>query len=283
MGKLVIYYFSGTGNTLYLAKEAARLLDGALIPIVSTSDNEAVCPDTDIFGIVYPVYYNDLPAAVKAFARKLRHIEKKYVFALCNYGGCGGQSLKTLKEIIRSNGGELSAAYGIHMPQNAFKKPWVNNKRLINKSVSKIGKLAAAVKAGKRVVYKNSLLDKVLIHIHESLVIKVKASLAGYSGLTAETELDALIHSADRCFQATGNCTGCGLCVRVCPAGNIKLKDGRPVWLGRCENCLACFDWCPSKAIKGALVAKDYYYTNPEITASEIMAQQLSRNKASKA
>ena len=138
MGKPAIYYFSGTGNTLYLSRETAKLLDGELIPIVAALGDETISPDADVVGIVYPVYYNDLPAAVREFAGKLRAIEDKYVFAVCNYGGCGSNSVKSLRELIEAAGGELSAAYGIHMPQNAFRKPWENNARIVGRGGMKI-------------------------------------------------------------------------------------------------------------------------------------------------
>jgi flavodoxin len=121
-----IYYFSGTGNSLSVAKDIAAGTGGTLIPIASQVESGAVRVDSDVIGIVFPVYYGELPAIIKRFAEKLENIEQKYIFAVCTFGGSAGYSLKLLRNIIRSRGGDISATYRVHMPQNSFSKPWRN-------------------------------------------------------------------------------------------------------------------------------------------------------------
>jgi Fe-S-cluster-containing hydrogenase component 2 len=55
-------------------------------------------------------------------------------------------------------------------------------------------------------------------------------------------------------------CSGCGVCVEVCPAGAIAIQDGKAtIDQGRCHLCEACFTACPQEAIltvtEGSLVA----------------------------
>lgn len=274
MEKAAVYYFSGTGNSLYLAKALAEQLDGGLIPLVSAAGMERVCPDADVIGLVYPVFYNDLPVIVREFAAKLTGIKGKYIFAVCNYGGCGSQSIKTLEKIIEASGGELAAAYGIHMPQNAFKKPWENNLRTIERGGRKAVKIAGDVSARKKGNHLKGILNYAFLRLHPKLLPGIRDGLIKRTGLPTEASYEALVRANDRLFTAGVSCTGCGLCARVCPVGNIILDGGKPKWLGRCENCLACYDWCPSKAIEGGVAHKGYYYTNPRITAAELMAQK---------
>lgn len=281
MGKPAIYYFSGTGNTLYLAQEAARLLDGELIPIVCALGEDRVIPDADTVGIFYPVYYNDLPAVVMDFAGKLAGIENKYVFAVCNYGGCGSNSVKSLGELLKAAGGELSAAYGVHMPQNAFRKPWENNARVVARGGAKIRKIAVDVKARKKGNHLKGLLNYVFLRLHPRMLPKIKTDLASAADLPPEQDLNVLIRAGDKRYGTNERCNGCGICARACPVGNIELKDGKPEWLGRCENCLACYDWCPQHAIEGGVAAAGYYYTNPRIHMKNIAAQRRHRSGAS--
>ena len=44
-------------------------------------------------------------------------------------------------------------------------------------------------------------------------------------------------------------CTGCGACIKDCPAGAIKLEDGRAAWLRKCIQCGHCVAVCPQNAV----------------------------------
>ncbi|KKN39208.1 hypothetical protein LCGC14_0745920, partial [marine sediment metagenome] len=74
---------------------------------------------------------------------------------------------------------------------------------------------------------------------------------------------------------ADDNCTNCGICKDVCPVNNIILIDGRPQWQHRCQQCLACINFCPEKSIQfGSQTLKTQRYHNPEITIKDIKAQK---------
>jgi ferredoxin len=54
-------------------------------------------------------------------------------------------------------------------------------------------------------------------------------------------------------FFANGACNGCGLCVRKCPIGAVRLagrKNPRPFWTFSCEGCSRCMAYCPRKAVE---------------------------------
>ena len=214
-----VYYFSGTGNTLYIAKALSHSLSAALIPIASLAGAEEITPDADAIGIVYPVYYNDLPVIVKEFAGKLRGLRGKYVFAVCTYGGCGSRSVKSLGERLGASGGTLELSYGIHMPQNAFSKPWENNLRIIERAAERVEKISGDVKARKKGNNLKGLLNFVFVRLHPSLLPRIKADLAKKAGMSPETELDTLIRRADRSFHTNGKCVGLQ-----------ALRQGLPRW-----------------------------------------------------
>ncbi|UCE97966.1 MAG: flavodoxin family protein, partial [Dehalococcoidia bacterium] len=125
-----IYYFSGTGNSLHVAKDIAAKTKGILYPIASLVNQEVIEITLDKIGLIFPTYYGELPVIIKNFVSKLKGMENKYIFAVSTFGGSAGHSLKLLRRIIQENGGELSSTYRVHMPQNSFSKPWEKNTKL---------------------------------------------------------------------------------------------------------------------------------------------------------
>jgi Pyruvate/2-oxoacid:ferredoxin oxidoreductase delta subunit len=52
-----------------------------------------------------------------------------------------------------------------------------------------------------------------------------------------------------RMFKTYDTCSGCGICVRICPTRSIRLADSKPVWSATCEQCMRCVNFCPDEAI----------------------------------
>jgi NAD-dependent dihydropyrimidine dehydrogenase PreA subunit/flavodoxin len=273
-----IYYFSGTGNSLYVAKDIAEKTGATLYPIASLVNQTVIDIDSEVIGIVFPVYYGELPVIIKRFARKLNDIENKYVFAVCTFGGSAGYSLKRLRSIIRSRGGELSATYRVHMPQNSFYKPWEKHARLYANWKKEVGHVVR--KTNNRVKgeflrnYLTAPFFMIVDYIVELMRPQYRKSFIKLSNASPDLSTDELIHLNDTSYSADEKCNGCGLCAKVCPVNNIEMRDGRPVWLHHCENCLACYNWCPNKAIRGGIAAEGYYYRHPDIKITEIMKQR---------
>ena len=44
-------------------------------------------------------------------------------------------------------------------------------------------------------------------------------------------------------------CIGCGLCERLCPMGNIAVKNGIAVSSDKCTMCYRCISKCPEQVI----------------------------------
>lgn len=124
-----IYYFSGTGNSLALAKDIAHKIDGKLISIPSVINYNKISTEADVIGIVFPSYYETLggvPLIVRRFVKKLENIESKYLFAICTYGGASITSMKCLEKLINSQGGKIKAGFTVNMPSN-MAGPNLNN------------------------------------------------------------------------------------------------------------------------------------------------------------
>lgn len=270
-----VFYFSGTGNSYYIAKGISEGLSGRLVSMASIINDKEITTDTDCIGMVFPTYYGDAPGIVQEFIPKLKGLSSKYVFVVSNYGGGKGRSVKTVNELLLKNGGELAASYGIHMPQNAFLKPKENAEKLYakaNEMVKLICRRTEEKARGFRVSEKGiDLIQRPITPLIKSL--SRNHFIKTVQGSEVETDIE-LMRRLDCSFNINESCIGCGLCSKICPVHNITMENGKPKWTHRCENCLACYNLCPNKAILSGIAHKDYYYLKPGYTAKAAGSQQ---------
>jgi ferredoxin len=265
--KTIIYYFTGTGNSLAAAKKIATVIgDCELIPIGSLMDTPGrIIPAAERVGIACPVYFYGLPAMVASFAGRLRLTGAGYVFAVLTFGGGGGSStLRQLDGILRAHSSRgLDAGFMVKMPGNyirMYESPGGEKRdTLLAAADNAIARVADTVRQCRKQELPRSFLEQ-LIH---PLV---------YSWFISR------VHGDDRKFTVSEKCTSCGICVAICPAENIELVDTKPVWKHRCESCCGCIHLCPVQAIQaGTGTEKRLRYRNPDITVAELKIQKEKR------
>ncbi|HVQ01735.1 MAG TPA: EFR1 family ferrodoxin, partial [Candidatus Thermoplasmatota archaeon] len=245
MSATTIYYFSGTGNSLWIARLLNEQLSGSsLLPLTSLPETEPVHPASAMIGLVFPVYYTGLPNIVQRCASQITGIEHTYIFAVCTYGGAAGDALNHLNRIFCSHGGRLSAGFGIHMPQNAFYKIWENKPKVYRQATTRITKILPRIASQKEGIwYSNFFLQHMLSPLNGWLRRMTVRSLEKIEHITPDARhtLEELIPCSDTAFTVTEKCNGCGICEQVCPMNNIRVVKGQPRWLHHCETCLSCY------------------------------------------
>jgi len=83
------------------------------------------------------------------------------------------------------------------------------------------------------------------------------------------------VYESDKSFSVESSCSSCGICEQVCPVNNIKIIEGKPEWQHKCQQCLACINFCPEKSIQiGTKTVKTGRYHHPEIKLKQIIAQK---------
>jgi len=263
--KTIIYYFTGTGNSLAAARKIAQSLgETELVPIASLAKTPGpITPDADRVGIVCPVYDCGVPVMVAGFAERLDLSRAKYAFAVVTMGGMGVSALHQLDRILRERQNRrLDAAFAVSMPGN-------------------FPPLMRSVPAGKC----GKILDKAdrrLDEIEEAIGSgrSVSPGFAPLSGLVNALSYGSLAKSArdaGELFSVSDACTGCGTCEKVCPAGNLTLAGDRPAWGRRCELCCACLHFCPTEAIQLNVMFGTKgrgRYRHPDVTVADMEAQR---------
>jgi ferredoxin len=270
--KTEIYYFSGTGNSLAIAKDIANRMGGGLLPMASFNEKKEVTTDAEVLGIVFPVYFVDnYPLMVERFVRKVKDIGSKYIFAVCNYGGASFSTIRKISAFIESCGGRLKAGFAVHMPQSMFKKPFENTERIFNKWKSKLEFIVKYVNAKKegRLETDNFLFKLLLIPLEPYFRKAILSELKNKTELPHDS-VSGLMPMYDRIFKTSIDCNGCGICLKVCPVNNIKMDGDKPVWQHHCEACQACINWCPRKAIYRDMNVNTYYYRHPDVNLSDM-------------
>jgi len=265
-GGTTLYYFTGTGNSLACAREMAEgLRDATLVPIAALREERQVVAPTPRVGIVFPVYFYTLPLMVRAFLERLDLSEARYAFLVITMGASPGRAVAHARTILGRSGGRLDAAFGVRMLGNYIAVYNVGDERAVEamqtRTTREVERIVEAVRAERGHFDRGSLAGRALGAV-------LSALLGGRFTATCRTR--------DRRFTVDPTCISCGTCVAVCPAGNVRLTEGRPEWLGRCEQCFACIHLCPVRAIqvRGTRTRARRRYHHPEVTADEIAAQR---------
>jgi len=257
--KNVIYYFTGTGNSLAIAKNiAAALGDCELVPIASLTNTTMIAPVADRVGIVCPVYFLGLPLMVAEFAGRFDRSNVGYTFAAVTYGGSGSEpTLRQLDDAIKKHDGRgLDAGFSVKMPGNyilmyeSLSKETCDN--LFAAAEKQLAEIVPAIRENKHTALPRSFVGSLLHAI-------------AYPWFVSHAR------TKSREFTISDACTSCGTCAAICPAENIEIVNKKPVWKDRCELCLGCLQLCPAQAIQaGPKTAQRSRYHNPEIALAEL-------------
>ncbi|MCK9364646.1 MAG: EFR1 family ferrodoxin [Syntrophales bacterium] len=257
--KTDLFYYTGTGNSLWTARMLGSAMgDAEIIPISNTS-RDSVVSGAEAIGIIFPVHIWGLPRRVIAFVDALEKNGSRYYFAIAVNAGQVAATLIQLKKRMQARGLSLSAGFELAMPSNYI--PWggpgpkERQIRQIEVSRDKIGRIAASCAARKKLpVEKGPLWQNIF-----------------FTGLNRLSF--SRIPMMDRSFWVDEKCNGCGICKSICPSGNIDIPEDTPIWLHHCEQCLACIQWCPQEAIQfGRKTPRYKRYHHPEITLRDMLS-----------
>lgn len=245
----VIFYLSGTGNSLYAAQQLQQAVPDCRIEKIGDYLQSPYSVEDKIVGIVSPVYCFALPPAVVSFLEKLQ-AQPEYCFGVVTMGANAGFALKQLQELLGKHKITLNYAQDIAMPDNFFDVPQSMRNRLLQSSAVKLQQTAAAV------------TDRTT----DAARVKDAWLWESFGTALAWKFMDKVLHIA--ALFADSNCIGCGICAQICPLKNITMQNGRPVFGSACASCLGCLHWCPQNAVHAGrkTVKKGRNYKHPEIT-----------------
>lgn len=233
----MILYFSGTGNSEYLANKLGDELDDEVVDLFSyiKEGKSGEFISEKPFVLVSPTYSWRVPLFVSEYLRKCDFKGSRDFYLVINYGGSCGNAYKYIKEDCDKIGLNFRGLYGVRMPENYLMLFDLDskevNKKIIHEARAELDMIGSFIRNKE-----NFPKDKVnFIGKFQSAVIN---------------PIFFKFITKDKKFYASEKCISCGLCEKVCVLNNISYDKGKPVWNGTCTHCAACISKCPVGAIE---------------------------------
>jgi ferredoxin len=257
--KTKIYVYTGTGNSLWIARQLALELEEATIEFMPFLSKD-VLVEADRVGIIFPVHIWGLPNHVIQFVKHLQMKPETYLFALAVNAGQTAATLLQLRKLMSPLQLSLASGYSMVMPTNYI--PWGGpgpieaQQKLFKEAQEKVKAIAGFILRGERKKLERGPFWQNILF---SLIYKMSFRQ---------------IQKMDKNFWVDDKCNRCEICSKVCPVNNIKIINERPTWFHRCEQCFACLQWCPQEAIQyGKKTPKYQRYHHPEVTLKDMLDQ----------
>jgi ferredoxin len=261
--KTIIYYFTGTGNSLFAAKKLQSRIPGCEVePVIKKMREGKVKTEAQTVGFVFPVHMMSAPLPLREFIKKCDLSGADYLFAVATRKGTSHGAFETIDKLLRKKGKKLNAFFNLQMGNNSAKFNY------IAPTPEELKTIEASV------ISETEAISKAVIHRKTS---REKDFTANQKYPKIISKLGRLTYIKNENLYADEKCSGCGTCVRVCPANRIARIDGKTGWDEniKCFRCAACINFCPSQAvqIKGFTEGNERY-THPYAAADDISAQK---------
>lgn len=234
----MIFYFSGTGNSAWVARRLADGLGEQAFSIAGAEESPALQKGERV-GFVFPVHAWGPPRLVLQFISRLQMERPSYLYFVCTCGDDTGHTAQVFERAIRRKGWKCQAGYSVTMPNTYVSLPGFD---VDSKEV-------AAQKVRRAVARVDFICEE----------LSRRASTApfdcheGTLPFTKTYVLRPFFHAflmSPKPFHATDDCIGCDRCAKACPVHNISMSDHRPCWGADCTHCLACYHACPKHAVR---------------------------------
>ena len=232
---MVMIYFSGTGNSRYIAEQFAKRMHIKTYSIEQNVDFDTLLVNEDTIAVCYPIYGSCVPGIMRKFVEKYKtHFIRKKLIIFCTQMLFSGDGARAFARLLKGCDERVLYAEHFLMPNNIcnfFLFPITERER--------IKKPEKALKK----------LDLVCTDIQNGIV--KKRGWNAFSTLLGKTQNIAypkMERKGKSPFRTDETCTGCGLCVKSCPAHNLALVNGRVIQKNNCTLCYRCVNLCPKQS-----------------------------------
>lgn len=262
----MVLYFSGTGNTEYIARLIAEGLGDECVNLfdrIRTNDKSPLCSDKT-YVICAPIYVCEMPLFMIRYLKSIEFKGSNKVYFVFTSGGyCGSAKIQAKYFAMKKKLKCLGCAEFV-MPRNYVANNMydMDSDEVIHTKISnatrKVNQVVEAIKSETKLKTRH-------VWLFETLIITPFAPVWTKYKLVAKD------------FYTTDQCVGCKICEKVCPLNNIKIEDKRPKWGESCTHCMACISKCPKNAIEygNCTQGKTRYLLKNYVKSDKVLSKNI--------
>ncbi|MCL2137684.1 MAG: EFR1 family ferrodoxin [Coriobacteriia bacterium] len=245
---MITLYFSGTGNTRYIAELFSQKMAVSCYSIEDKVSFPLLIESHDTIVFSYPIYGSRVPLIMRRFVTThLSMLKGKRTVVLVTQMAFSGDGARALCDLFPA--GHIQVVYAEHfkMPNNICNIPFfqqTSDKGIsdcLSSAERKMDIVCRDLKAG--------IVKKRGFSAGSRLLGKIQGipwQKDSRSSLAVEGSLE---YRALQSIKISSDCNLCGICVDDCPMQNLLIENGAVGHLGNCTICYRCINNCPQKAI----------------------------------
>jgi len=231
----MILYFSGTGNSRFVAEKISETADDEIASIndIMKAGQVPTLESEKPYVFVLPVYAGRMPRVVEKCIEGMTLKGSKQAYFIMTCFETPYKSEKYIKRLCAKKRMQIIGFDYVCLPQSYIAMYDVPDHEeaveIYKAALPDIKRISDAIRDHSR--FDNSVNGGgMMSSIINPIFYKTSVSAKG--------------------FHTNEKCTGCGQCEEHCPLNNVKLNNGMPKWGNSCTHCMACIDGCPQHAIE---------------------------------
>ena len=244
----MIIYFTGTGNSKFVAEYLADKLEDDMLSFnnIIKNNEKLVCTSEKPYIIISPIYAWRFPCEIENILKKSELKGNKIVYCVATMGENSGNADIYLEKIFTDKGMNFTGFIGVPMQNNyLLMEIMPDNTTVLSRFSEIIAKL-------------DTIINK--IRCDEKLCKEDKTPMPALMSGFVNWGFNKFMLKNQK-YSVDEKCILCGKCIEKCPINNIIIQNNEIIFENKCMACFACLHNCPMQAIniKGKTEDKGRY------------------------
>ncbi|MEG2002835.1 MAG: EFR1 family ferrodoxin [Clostridia bacterium] len=241
----MVIYFSGTGNSEFVAKSLAQNLNEECVTfneLIKKNKYKLEFNKAENLILIFPIHAWQPPKFILEYLEKVEIKGEPMISAIATCGGEAGQAMRVLRTTLGKKNLRLRNFASVTMPDNYVVMFDVENESEINRKVENCKDFIKTITEYLNQGNSFQTVNKGSFPLSKTYIVN---------------PIFRKMYMSSKPFFTDDNCVNCGKCVEFCPMDNIKIVNNEVVFGKDCVQCMSCINRCPFKAIQYGKKTKD--------------------------